>query len=56
MDENNSGDKVDLICELLKVTDLENEELLVDCESVVEVENRGKNNLFVKVLISKYYN
>lgn len=56
MDEFESVDAMDYIYERLKFTDLENEEIVVEVNSVAEVVNRGKNYLLLKLLTFKYYN
>lgn len=56
MDDFRNEDEMDHIYEWLKTMDLENEKLVVDCSSVVDVENRGKKCLLVKLLTPKYYN
>lgn len=48
--------RMDNICKQLQSTDLENEEILVDFNSVAKVMDRGKMCLLMKLLTSKYYN
>lgn len=45
---------VNTLCERLKATELENEELQVELKSMGEVVGRGKKCLVVKPLTSKY--
>lgn len=47
---------VNHLCDKLKVTELENEENIVELQEVVGVVNRGKKCLLVKLLSSKYFN
>lgn len=56
MDDSHSENNVNHICECLKTTELENEEIVVDFSSVDEVVNRGKTCLLIKLLTTKYYN
>lgn len=44
------------IFELLKTIELENEELVVDFNSVEEVLKRGKSFLLLRLLTTQYYN
>lgn len=56
MDDFLSDEEVDSLCERLKLTKLENEEILIDLKSVQKVITRGKNCLLIKLLLVKYYN
>lgn len=47
---------VDTLCECLKTTDLENEELQVELGLVDKVVEKGKKCLVVKLLTRKYFN
>lgn len=54
-DPRNKGG-MDLFYERLKAIDLENEELVMEANSIAKVVNRGKNCLVLKLLTTKYYN
>lgn len=56
MDDFHSENDLDNICERLKITDLENEEIVVEFSLVAEVVDSGKNCLLLKLLTSKFYN
>lgn len=47
---------VDQLCNKLKATELENEEIVVELKSIEEVMSRGKKCMLVKLLSNKYYN
>lgn len=47
---------MEVICERLSLTDLEQEEIHVDLSSVEEVISRGNDCLLVELLTKRYYN
>lgn len=49
-------DSVENLCENLKSTELENEEVNIEVNLLEEVISRGKTCLLVKLLTNRYYN
>lgn len=56
MDDLQAEIDINSIYELLKTTKLENEELVVDYNSIEEVVSRGKSYLLLRLLTTQYYN
>lgn len=47
---------VEDLCECLNMTELENEEILIERNLVEDVVSHGKNCLLVKLLTNRHYN
>lgn len=56
MDDLQAETDVNSIYKLLKITKLENEELVVDYNSIKEVVSKGKSCLLLRLLTTQYYN
>lgn len=55
VDQTMAEGDVDHLCDKLKATELENEEIFVELHKVEGVVNRGKKCLLVKLLSNKYF-